>query len=868
VADTKNYKIRKIDSLGNVTTIAGAGVFGTTNGPTSIALFGFSCGITVTNDGSTIYVSDYNTHVIRKIYNGVVSNLAGTVFISGSTNGTGTGATFNHPYGLTLDHQGNVLVADEWNHQIRKVTPLGQVTTIAGVGTAGTTDGPSLSAQFNFPTGVCVDSIGNIYISDAVNQTIRKRDVTTGTISTYVGAAGIMGSSDGVGSAARFNNPAGISYNRNDHSLYITDTDNHTIRKVTAISNITLVVSLSKPNTICYGDSINIIVSPANLTNYKVYENGNLVALSLTNIVKLTNLTAGTHILNATAIDANGATASSNFTTITVRPQFIPTITSSAGSTLCNGSSTTLTAQTGTAYLWSTNATTPTISVNNSGSYIVTVTNSNGCKGISSPISITNIALTTPLINPPGPLSVCPGDSVTLSTSSIGSLTWSNGSNLSSIKVPAGNYSVTVSQSGCSATSAIITVSNFVVVPITVNPPGPITLIVGDSILLSASGATNYQWSNGNVTNSTYVSASGIYFVTGDDIHNCKTKSANVQVNSLSGQNNLSASGPLTFCSGSSVTLISAVATGNQWYLNSQIIAGATSQQYTATLSGYYKVSFNLAGNILYSDSLFVNVLSAPSNPIVHDTTICAGNIVLLNVDSNTAPNYRWYDASVGGNLLYTGTNYQTQVLQNTTNYFVAAVGTNICESTSRSQIKVQVITNPKADFNQTVKPSSGTYEVTFNNTSQFADTYKWIFGDTNTTTNISVLDNSVFYYPTTGNYTVILIAYNSNGCVDTLNRTIVVESNTDLFIPTTFTPNGDGKNDVFRVRGGQVTLKEMSIYDQWGTLIYHTDASLPSWDGYAMGSLVQNGTYVYHIELIDRDQVTKNLTGPITVIK
>ena len=174
IADTKNYKIRKIDASGNVTTLAGTGVFGTSNGPGATARFGTPAGIAVTRDGQKIYVSDYNTHTIRLIDAGQVFTLAGTVFLSGSVDGSGTAASFNHPFGLSLNAAGDLLIADEWNHKIRKMTPAGVVSTIAGDGNLGTTDGTPLTARFNFPVDVASDTIGNIFITDGQNHTIRK----------------------------------------------------------------------------------------------------------------------------------------------------------------------------------------------------------------------------------------------------------------------------------------------------------------------------------------------------------------------------------------------------------------------------------------------------------------------------------------------------------------------------------------------------------------------------------------------------------------------------------------------------------------------------------------------------------------------
>src|SRR4030095_14765663 len=118
VADTKNYKIRKITSAGVVSTVAGTGTFGVTNGPVGVAQFGFPSGIAVNKTGTIIYVADRMTHTIRKISGGTVTTIAGIVYSPGDVDGAGNVAMFDHPYGLAMDLTGNVLVADEYNNKI------------------------------------------------------------------------------------------------------------------------------------------------------------------------------------------------------------------------------------------------------------------------------------------------------------------------------------------------------------------------------------------------------------------------------------------------------------------------------------------------------------------------------------------------------------------------------------------------------------------------------------------------------------------------------------------------------------------------------------------------------------------------------
>ncbi len=135
------------------------------------------------------------------------SRLAG-LSLTGSTDGTGDAAQFAFPQAVAVDTAGNVYVADTSNHTIRKITPEGAVSTLAGLaGSAGSTDGTGSAARFSFPAGVAVDTAGNVYVADISNHTIRKI-TPAGAVSTLAGLAGSQGSTDGIGSAARFSGRA------------------------------------------------------------------------------------------------------------------------------------------------------------------------------------------------------------------------------------------------------------------------------------------------------------------------------------------------------------------------------------------------------------------------------------------------------------------------------------------------------------------------------------------------------------------------------------------------------------------------------------------------------------------------------------
>jgi DNA-binding beta-propeller fold protein YncE len=229
VAEQGNQDIRMITTSGIVSTFAGSGTAGSKNGPGNIASFWYPLGLAV--DGSdNVYVADQSNNMIRKINSSdIVSTLAGTGLSGASNSNDLYSASFKNPSGVAVDGQGNVYVADTYSMVIRKISSAGDVSTLAGNGSSTSIDGPDSTASFFFPFGIAVDAHGNIYVSELDNK-IRMIS-TSGVVTTLAGNLGRVGSANGLGTMASFNQPSGIAVDASGN-IYVADAGNNLIREI------------------------------------------------------------------------------------------------------------------------------------------------------------------------------------------------------------------------------------------------------------------------------------------------------------------------------------------------------------------------------------------------------------------------------------------------------------------------------------------------------------------------------------------------------------------------------------------------------------------------------------------------------------
>lgn len=503
-----------------VSTFAGSGTAATTNGTGTSAAFKTPKGMAVDASGN-VYVAEYGNHVIRKISPlGVVTTLAGTAGTFGFVNATGTSATFREPNDLCVDAAGNVYVADSYNDLIRKITPAGVVTTLAGTGLAvGSTDGTGSAARFYYPEGIAIDAAGtNLYIADTYNHKIRKLNITTGAVTTIAGT-GSAGSADGTGTAASFNLPGGIAIDANNN-LYIADTYNHKIRKITPAGVVTTVAGTGTAGS---GNGLGTSASFNFPYAIEVDADGNIYPTDNGNnaVRKISPDGVVTTIAGTTATgSANGPGSSATF-----NATFGIALSPDGSFYVADQGNNLIRKITPYSYIWSSGETAQTIKVKTSGNYTVKTVYYACTSAVSSATEITANALpATPTITASGSTAICNGSSVTLTASSANGYIWSNGATTQSITVSlAGSYSVnTTNAAGCtSATSAVTTVTA-TLAPFTpiVSPSGPTTFCGGDSVTLNTTiysrmvatvaGSGTASLVNGTGTTATFKTPKGV----------------------------------------------------------------------------------------------------------------------------------------------------------------------------------------------------------------------------------------------------------------------------------------------------------------------------------------------------------------------
>jgi gliding motility-associated-like protein len=585
------------------------------------------------------------------------------------------------------------------------------------------------------------------------------------------------------------------------------------------------------PTTFCEGNSVTLTSSAGITYLWSTSETSSSINVS----------TTGSYSVQVT--NANGCQSAASVPIMVTENALpaTPVITPGGPTTFCTGSSVTLTSSPEAMYLWSTGETNPGINVSSTGSYTVQVTDINGCQSATSlPLIVTENALpAAPVITAGGPTTFCEGGSVTLSSSPGSSYLWSSGSTNSNTTVStSGSYTVQVTDAnGCQSISSIpvTVVENALPATPTIIAGGPTTFCEGGSVTLTSSPEAIYSWSTGESTPGITVITSGSYTVQVTDANGCQS-GVSVPVivtgNALPATPTITADGPTTFCEGGSVTLTSSVGTTYLWS------TAETNPDIIANISGSYTVQVTNANGCLSFKSAPVIVIenAKPTTPTITasgPTTFCEGGS--LTLISSAGATYLWS----------TGATSQAINVTSSGSYSVQITDVNSCQSDQSLSIDAVLGINPVAiagtdqelqykfetQMNAELDPSETGEWSLISGSGQFAD----IHSPTTIVTDLSVGENTFSWKVNNGN------------CESSSEVKIIV---LDLFVPSVITPDGDGKNDYFKISNTDVKI-ELIIFDRWGNEEYTNLNYLNDWNGLNdKGKELPSDTYFYILKV------------------
>jgi len=548
-----------------------------------------------------------------------------------------------------------------------------------------------------------------------------------------------------------------------------------------------------------------------------------------------------------------------------------------------NNGSITVSAAGGTApynYLWNNAATGNSVSNLAAGNYSVTVTDNNGCTNtfatnITEPQPI-NINLTSTDITCNGAMNGTANVIVSGGTGNY-SYNWNSGQTIPNLNsLDNGNYTITVTdQNSCTATAtATIIEPSPLVISVTGSGmicPGQIVPITVNAV--GGNSNYTYHWSNGlgnAATQNVSPATATNYTVYVTDANGCTspTLPINITVNDIN-LANISVNGTPFLCFGNSGSVLAQISGGSgvytyQW--NNGLPNGSGPHSIQPAASGYYTVTIlDNCGNSR-TESVFVNVEQLPIVTLTPQSIAECGNVNMnfINTANNTGNySYGWNfgDGNTGSganvNHNYDATGNYTVTLTMTSNNGCVGTGSAI------QTVVVYPVANANIDSDKTTT-SIFAPEFRFYNTSVNSNSCFWNFGDGATSTQ----NNPIHQYENEGTYTVMLIAYNVNGCNDTTYQTVIVNPEFTFYIPNAFTPDGDGINDTFFGQGTNISEFNIMIFDRWGELLFTSDNLNAAWDGYYRGTESKPDVYVYVVKLRDDMGAYHSYEGHVTLVK
>lgn len=875
------------NSLGNVPTAVNLGNIGGLNYPQRIRIF---------NSGGNYYgfIPNRNNNTITRLSFGAsIANIP-------------TGLNLGNIGGLNIPDAIAIItiggnwygyVINEGNNTVTRLdfgNSLLNIPTAINLGNTGVLNGPraiDVWVECNQIKGL----ITNRFANDLLNM-----NFTAGPTGPIITTS--------FGNIANFSFPHSIGRFRSGDTLYafITNVSNNTMSRIyypgctnasipsTTVANpppisynapgnyyINVLINEGQLSQASYCKQVTVISPTVNAFSSGPVCAGGSITLTATGANSYTwqpgGITGGTIVVTPTASSTysvtglSGMCTSTAITNVTLTPGF--TLNATASSTALCGTSATLTANGAITYTWNPgNISGSSIVVTPTSSTTYSVSGTNGSCTITKTISIVAGSNPTLLFLTPG--SICSGGSASLSVSGASSYTWNPGAltGNSVVVSPGTTTTYTINASIGTCTSSAFTTLTVNAIPNVNASVTPTTLCTGTSATLSANGATTYTWQPGNLTGNSIVvspSVNTTYSVIGSNGSCNDSSSVLLTVNAtptvtatlnssgcIGDQISLSASGPTNYTY--SWTGPNGFSSTNQ---NPSFVASSASN------SGNYFVTVLNSGCVATS-SVFVGVSTYSSSQVVSSNI--SGCVPLcvsfsLQTASTGVASWSFGDGNNGSGL-------------NTSHCFnkpgTYSVTVNVenplgCGSFG-SLNNITVFPKPVADFNfAPIKPIMG-QEVVFTDASYTnVNSWNWFF--MNTAQYTSIQQSPIFTYPDPGTYPIALIVKNDNGCSDTIVKAIFIMEDYSIYIPNTFTPNGDGLNDFFQPKGFGIEKYEMLIFDRWGEKIFETTDFENGWDGKYQGKgdkLCPSDVYVYKIRVSSVFGEAHDFVGHVNLIK
>jgi len=671
----------------------------------------------------------------------------------------------------------------------------------------------------------------------------------------------------------------------NTYTCTVTDANGCTATaSVTITEPPVLTLTTSQADELCFGgntSTANVIPTGGTAPYTYVWSNGPTTAT-------ITALTAGGYTVTVT--DAHGCTATANVTIL--QPTALALTTSQVNVTCFGGNngSANVVATGGTGldtYSWTPSSqTTATANGLTATSYTVNVTDVNGCF-TSASLTITQptaVVVTTTDIDAHCNLS--DGSAIANATGGNGPYTYAwlpagTGDTISAI--PAGTYTVTATDvNGCTGTNTVtvhnlngVTASIISSTQVLCHGQGTGEIVVGGT---GGVGPYNYSWlPNVTVADSATGLPAGNYQITVIDSSGC-TSTVSVTLTQPPLLTVTASASPAAVCSGSQVTLTSTPVGGNPAYTVTWQPGNLSgnSQTLTPLASGNDTVFVVDANGCTANAVVPVTVFPMPTASFTSDVITGCAPVCVNFTDASTIGNpgvISAWDWNFGDNTTSNLQNpthcYNTAGIYTVTLQVKSADG---CTNTITMTNYITIFANPIAAFGDAPQPTTILNpQIFFSDSSSNAVSWSWNFGDLSNSS--STLENPNFTYPPTVDcYNVLLTVTSINGCTDSVSHPVCLKPDVAIYVPNAFTPNGDGKNEVFMPVGVGLDPDhfEMWIFDRWGNLIFYTDDLNKGWDGKVQGGseVAQIDTYVYKVKAKDLDGIEHDLEGKVSLIK